>query len=505
MVNKMTDKPRLQNATAAIVSLDQNDISKNPWRYTWKKDKDTKGPQPDFIEMIKRCRFYYKRDPLTATTINKLIDIGINNLVFHKNGLSDNEFRVFEGLSDKLIVFAEDMALEFLISGLVVPEIEYGTMEKDEVKSLGIKKYDSLQMPETMWVRDPATIEIKSSVLPDQPSYFVTIPDEMLHFIRNNGIYPDGSEDQALYKEFESYSPTFVSKIKEGQNKILLENDFIIRRRITTESPYPTPYLSAAVDILEHKRNLRRTDYSIANKVLSAILQISVGSDDYPMTESEEDKKFMDGLKEQLLWRNRGNNDIENIFQLFTSHVVQLKWIFPDVDVLINDSKYQEINQEILFALGFPRILITGETEKSSAGDQEFASLSPIKTMENFREKILTVIKEIVYQVSKRNKFANTPEVEFEPINFHKFESYITALAKLFDSGGLSRDSMAKVLGYNFNDEVEKRALEQDKVEVFDVPAFGESPNSRPPTGPGQAPTVKKTTTTQKKVTNNGK
>jgi hypothetical protein len=289
-----------------------------------------------------------------------------------------------------------------------------------------------------------------------------------------------------------------------------LNNKFVIRRRVGTESVYPTQYLSSAVDILEHKRNLRRTDYSVANKVLSAILQVKVGDKDFPMTDSEEDKKYMDGLREQLLWRNRQNNDVENIFQLFTSHVVELKWIFPDISILLNDTKYQEINQEILFALGFPRILISGETERSGAGDQEFASLAPIKTMDNFREKILRVIKEIVYQVSKKNKFDSIPEVEFEPINFHKFDVYITALSKLFDSGGLSRDSLADVLGYNFDDEVEKRAEEQKKVEVFNVPAFGENPNSRPPSntvnnGSATPKPQPKAQNTTKKVNNNGK
>jgi len=499
---------KLQNATASIVSLDPSDVTKNPWRYTWEKNKDTKGPQQDFLSMVKRCRFYYERDPLTSTTINKLIDIGINTLKFHKNGLSDNEFKVFEGMKNKLLGFAEDMALEYLISGLVVPEVEYGSIPKDELKSLGIKKYDRLTMPKTMWIRDPASIEIKASPLPDKPSYFVTVPDEMLYFIRNSGTYPDGTEDQQLYASFSTYYPDFVEKIKAGQNRVLLENAFIIRRRVTTKSAYPTPYLSSAVDILEHKRNLRRTDYSVANKVLSAILQIKVGSDLFPMTASEEDTQFMDGLKNQLLWRNRGNNDVENIFQLFTSHVVELKWIFPDISILLNDAKYQEINQEILFALGFPRILIAGETERSGAGDQEFASLAPIKTMDNFRNKILTVIKEIVYQVSKRNNFTSVPEVEFEPINFHKFDVYIAALSKLFDSGGLSRDSLADVLGYNFNDEVEKRASEQEKVEAFNVPAFGENPNSRPPTSADTTKTdvVKpKTPASTKKVINNGK
>ena len=46
------------------------------------------------------------------------------------------------------------MAMEYLISGLVVPEIKVGVLTKDQVKELGIKKYDSLKYPISLWLRD---------------------------------------------------------------------------------------------------------------------------------------------------------------------------------------------------------------------------------------------------------------------------------------------------------------------------------------------------------------
>ena len=94
----------------------------NPWNVkpTNTKPTDTR----EFISLVNKCRFFYKKDPLTSTTINKLVEIGINDLTFSKNGLSDNEFRVFTGMEHDLLLFAEDMALEFLISGLVVPEVK---------------------------------------------------------------------------------------------------------------------------------------------------------------------------------------------------------------------------------------------------------------------------------------------------------------------------------------------------------------------------------------------
>src|SRR4030067_920816 len=76
--------------------------------------------------------------------------------VMDKNNLTENELRIFERISDDIMEFAENCALEFLISGLIVPEIKYATAGKIELKNLGIKKYENLVLPQEMWVRDSA-------------------------------------------------------------------------------------------------------------------------------------------------------------------------------------------------------------------------------------------------------------------------------------------------------------------------------------------------------------
>lgn len=473
----MSDK---KLARAQIISMGDSTFTQNPWKVTPSGMKSVTST--DFYNLVTKCRFYYKKDPLTSTTINKLIEIGINDLRFSKNGLSDNEFRVFTGIKQDLLGFAEAMALEYLISGLVIPEIKYGSKSKEDIKKLGVKKYETLTLPESMWVRDPTTIEVNSVFAPDRPSYFVIIPDKLVSFILMEGKYSDGTEDKQLYSWLKTYYPEFVNTVKEGNKKVLLDNDLIIRRKVLSDSPYPIPYLNAAIDILEHKRNLRKADFSVAVKVLSSILHVKVGSDEFPMTESEEDSVRLLALQEQLTWRNRSTMEVDNIFQLFTDHTVEMKWVFPDVTILLNDTKYGEVNQEIIFSLGFPRILISGESEKSNTSDPEMASIAPINTMNNFRSKILEVIKDVVYNVATRNNFSSIPGVAFAPINLHSFQNFITALGGLFDKGGISRTSMDEIFGYNFDDELEKRKAEQKKLVAAGVPEFAPAPFSREPT-----------------------
>ena len=120
-----------------------------------------------FPVAIDECRFYYARDPIASTVINKMVEIGVTDIIFDKGSISNNEFRLFTGIKDKLQEFMEACALEYLLSGLVVPEVKYASATKDQLQEIGIKKYDSMVLPISMWVRDPKTVKIKSVMVSD--------------------------------------------------------------------------------------------------------------------------------------------------------------------------------------------------------------------------------------------------------------------------------------------------------------------------------------------------
>jgi hypothetical protein len=452
----------------------------NPWTVVPKFQSSTKENQnTDFLKSINHCRFFYKTEPIVSTVIDKLVEIGINDLVFSKNKLSENEFRVFMAIKPKLVEFAEQMATEFLLSGLVVPEIGYNNVDKDFLFALGVKKYTSLELPDSMWVRDPSTIKVLTSLLADKPSYFVKIPTELLSFIKSKGKYPDGKEDKALYELLVKYYPEFIKEIESGKKEVFLDNKLIFRRKYTSDNPYPIPYINSALEALHHKRKLRRMDYSIIDKVISAIMHVKLGDKDFPVNDSAEDAEYVDNIRNQLRMRGTSDQVLERIFQLITNHTVDIKWIFPETTALLDTKKYDDINQEILFGLGFPRVLITGEALRSGTSDSEIATLSPIKTAEGFRRKVLEVIKEICMEVSKRNGFKSVPDVQFRAINLHKFTEILQGLTKLYDVAGISRTSFGKELGFDFTTEVDLMEEEMNTLREKSLPEFGPTPNSK--------------------------
>jgi len=434
----------------------------------------------NFKKVVNDCRFFYERDPIASTVINKTVDIGITEIILEKNNLSENEFRAFLGLQPFLQEFAENCALEYLLSGLVIPEVSYSAVSKEQLELMGVKKYSTLTLPTSMFLRDPTTIKINSTFMTDKPSYYVIIPEDLIIFIKNKGKYPDGTKDENLYIQLKTLFPEFVAQVESGVKEVLLENDNIIRRKVTTKSPYPVPYLFASLEALKHKRNLRRMDYSISSRVITAIQLFQLGSDEYPIT--EDDSTAFDDLKDQMSWRQSGGRDLEKIFQLFANHTLKITWVYPDVAALLNEKKYIEVNQDIFFAMGFPRILTVGENERTQSSDPEFASVSAVKSMESMQRQIYKIINNIVIETGKKNGFKSTPSVRFAKINLVAFADFISSMKYLYDTGNISRTTLDGAFGYVLNEELEKRKAETEKLEKLGLNPFEAQPFTSPDT-----------------------
>lgn len=437
----------------------------------------------DFHKIVEQCRFFYRKDPLGGQVVEKLVDIGINDIIFNYDSLSDNEARVFDGIKPALLEFASACCLEYLISGLVIPEVSYQSVDKDTLVDMGVKKYSSLILPVSMWIRDPMSIKIKSTLISDKPSYFAKVNDDLVSFIKNKGKYQDGTSDPELYKELLRIYKPFVEMVKNGQQYIPLNPEIALRRKVMTGMDYPTPYLYRSLEAMKHKRNLRRMDYSLASRVISAIQLFKVGSDEFPLVEGEEYR--LAAIESQMSYRNgTGGIDTDRLFQLFTDHTVQIEWIMPPVEALLDDTKYAEVNSDIMFGLGFPRILVTGETERSNSSDPEFASLSPIKTMEANQKEIIKIINMIIKRVARENNFKGTPKAEFFPINLMATKDFINGIIDLYATGNLSRTSYAGALGFNLKHELELREAENKDLESKNLTPLAEKPYSTPVTKP---------------------
>jgi len=479
--NKIKDPKTASHMTSAIWDGNSPQNAYNPWRAAdTKQVKAAVLDDKKFNKVVEECRYFYRKDPIANTTIDKLVELGVTELIIDKGSLSDNQYRILEGIKPKVLDFMRDGALEFLVSGMVVPSITFEWKRKADLESIGVKKYTKAWLPKDMWYRNPKHLELEESFISREPTYFLKIPDSYLRRLKNL-LSTGRQEDTKLVTDLMTSFPGFVEQLKAGEKKVILKDkhSLFIRRKPMVDTPYPTPYLYAAIESLQHKRNIRAMDFALASRVIEAIQIFRLGDKDFPLTKETEYQ--LEDLKAQIESRYAlSPASIERVFQLFGNHTLQIEWVIPPVEALLDDAKYAEVNNDIIYALGFPRILIVGESERSGSSDHDFATLSPVATMESFRGKLLRIAKYIFDEVVRRNDLGDYGGVRFEQINLVKFEQFSQALLELYEKGNLSRESIADYYGYNWDEEVHKRKDEKDLLEELGLDEYNPQPFDKP-------------------------
>jgi len=416
----------------------------------------------DYKKLIKMCRFFYKHDPIAGTVINKMVDFAVSPMMNQQDKCSDEEFAVFEALHSMLEEFYKNVCLEYLLSGLVVPHYEWSKVSGADLTPL-LNSRRRVSVPDNIWFRDPSTITIKASPIPNRKDYYVQVSAETIQFIKSKGKRPDGTIDIETYNALVENYPEFVKAIQNQKGlraEIRLEDIRPILSKCLPEDPYPIPYMTNALESLMHKRNIRKMDYSVAARVIAAIQLIKLGSDEFPVTDEDD----FEHIKEQMNYRT-SHGQAEKVFQLFANHTLSIEWVAPDTSAMLSREKYSSVEDDIIAGFGFPRTLITGETLRSNVeGGSDMATFSPIATLEAIRTKLLAWTVDLYEEVKENNSFIkNIPVPSFEPMKLYSLKDLNDITKDLYKEGSLSRKTRLQLQGINQLTEME-RIKKEDKA-----------------------------------------
>lgn len=435
----------------------------------------------DYYKQVAMCRFFYSRDPIVSGAINKQVELAFNGYKPKRRKCSDEEFAVYSAINDTILDSLKGMALEFLTSGLIVPEIGWKRVTGGE---LGLKnrRNRSYYVPDYIWLRAPENLVLKPSPIPTKVRLFVKVSSEDVTFIRSKGVYSDGTKDTELYDQIVRDYPEYVQMILDGKTEIPLNDHFVIRRKVVSTGLFPTPYLLPALESLVHKRNLKKMDYSIASRVISAIQLVQLGDKDFPLTEDDSDA--MEDLKKQMTWRTTQSN-MERVFQLFGNHTLKISWVYPDTAALLDDTKYISVNEDILHALGIPKIITVGETGRSATSQAEFALLPPAEVLKSLRNDLAPFVKELYKQIQERNHFTEVPAVGFAPIKLYDPEKISKVGETLFNNGALSPQTWDEISGFDieYENEQELRKAAEEITKKLGIEPTPQVPFSSPSIG----------------------
>lgn len=439
----------------------------------------------DYQQVIEACRFYYKKDPLISAVVNRLSDMAVTDLIIEKGTLRNKQYEALLKIIPQIKEYVRNAVREALISGLVYTEVDFATFRRKELRVLGISGFNKLKLPAKIWFRNPETLIIRPGLVASDARYFLKIPPKYVHFIQSGGKFDDGTQDKELYNLILKNHKDLVDAIKAGKTEVPLNPHYpVIRKEIHPNSPYPVPYLTPVIEHAAYKRNLRRMDYATASRVITAIMLVQLGNDNFPLT--EEDVDAFDEIEQQLrLQQNMSSSSnvaFERIIQLFADHTLHIEWIYPPLDALLNEKKYDPINQEILIGLGFPMSTIIGESLRSNSKNDVAISNIPNIVLEPLRNLLLNDIKQIIYDIIIMNGFKGNPgEIRFEPIKLESVESLIKMFDFLFSTGNISSQTMMAKFGFDYINELKNRIEEYNMLKKAQIPVFPPTPHSNEP------------------------
>lgn len=418
-----------------------------------------------YIEELRQSEYFYRYDPVASTCINRMVDLAITKIRNRRGFASEEEVYYYENVVGKITELLRACALEYLVAGMAIPAYTTERVMGNRLHpKLGRTRYT---VPKDLWVRNPENIVLKRKPAGMGRDVYLKIPADEVYFIQNNGKRQDGIYDKASYEALVRQWPDYVKRVKAGQTTILLDTVTPILRRPRPNGDWPQPFLVPALSALKHKLRIKQMDYSIATRAIEAIRLIKAGSDKFPVL---EDDGTLDDLKAQMAARNAYSN--EAIYTLFANHTVNVEWVFPPLEALLSDGKYTEPNAEVFMAMGFSRVLLVGETLRSNASQTVTATLGPVATLNELREKLLEWVQVLYRDLAEANGFKNTPIPYFLPIQAADAASLAQFAIEAAKIGALSKDTVAQMFGKDYineREQIDSESEVEDKPELFDV------------------------------------
>lgn len=431
---------------------------------------------PKNYHSILRMSFdFYQRGGHVARVVDRLSEFSITEIRNGQRSTTDEQNNYFEAVlhnrPSRLLRHLRIMALEYYLAGMVLPKIDW-------VEKKGFELSSKLPANKTYLVPvfdnyPPMLVEVKW-VGWGKKAFYLKISEADVKTIRNKGSKI--KEQQLKYKNWMENFPSFIRDIQDGADRIeITDSDPILRKELSI-TPYPTPYLYNILESLVFKQQLRRMDYAVASRVISAILLIKEGNDNFPLT--EETQYLLDNLQTQILARGGDPRKIERLFTLFTDHTTTLEWIHPDVQAMLDQDKYRQVNEELDNGLGFPAVLLTGIIKGGQAS--EVSTWAIQAQLEELRSMLIEWIRTEVYEAAaEKNNFRNMPDPNFKPIKLQDMIKTAAVYQQLFAEGNISRTTRDEMAGLDFRTEGE---LMKDEVEFAKgLPAFAPTPYSPPP------------------------
>jgi len=316
-----------------------------------------------------------------------------------------------------------------------------------------------------IWTRfvllNPDFVEVEKSMLIDEPVLKLDPDDNMKRIVQSR-------QPRELYNQLAQLQGGRIASLIARGEKIPL-NQFRVSHIAYKLSPYETvgtPIMFRAFKPLIYKDILRRAQIAIAERHITPIKVVKVGTDQIPAT-PEAIQAAKDAFDEL-------NYDLSSWF--FYHHAISFDYVSSAGKVLPLDREYDWIDKEITAALLGSKTIIDGSGPNFATASVALRILVNryLRNQQILKDWVKNyVFKPVaIQQEFKRiNEWGDEeyiiPEIEFEFMNLKDDTQMKQLMKELMKTGVLSKQTFFNYIGLNYEKEKKmvQKEYEEDKKE----------------------------------------
>ena len=489
--------PRIYRDKAAVISRDyvqrQNlDLAKS--------DPYTEDPKESF----KRAINYYYTNPLVGAATNILANLakkGFENDIDDTNIKQFYDTWTFDVGFDELLdwIFLDFFKVGHVTTYKVLakyePRVSYlspipgkkiktnkktTTGQKDKAAKKNI--WSKGHLPVAYTVLNPLLVNINGSLLFDKTSVALTPPPELAELLKK----PSGElteDEKILIKALPSDLKAAAEKGGEFQLDYRLVGQITYRKQ--PYERYARPKTLRVFDTLEYKNALKQADLSTVDGITNYILKITIGNDDYPVTSQEE----LEAVSQLFNTPNKA-------FECIWNHTLHIeKIVSPEIDKILGQGKYKQVNEDLTTGLSITRALIDGGTDINTA-EVELLVKGLMEEVNYARRQVTRWIYREYRQIAEAMNFDRIPRVRWDNGVLMDTILYMNTLSAMVDRRMLSYRTALESLNFDYPNELKNM---EEEVPLVEKGLFGIIGSPWQQSKPGIQPVQKSPTGTPSK------
>jgi len=319
-----------------------------------------------------------------------------------------------------------------------------------KVKAARKVRFKKTDIPLRYTVLNPLLVEIEGSMLFDNTKTTLK-PSNELKKMLNKPAKDLTLEEKEIIKQLPA---PFKAQVKAGGN-IALDSLLVgsIDWRKQPYERYPRPRGTRVFESLDYRTKLREADLSTLDGITNYILKITIGSDEFPVTNQEE----LDRVAQIF-------NTPSKSFDVVWNHTLKIeKIVSPEIGDILGQEKYMQVNEDITAGLALTRALIDGTVNLNQASAGLIVK-TVIEEVEYARRLVTRWIYREYRQIAEAMGFDQYPKVRWDDTVLRDIILYMTIVSQLVDRRMLSYQTALERLGFNYDVELENMTNEFDSV-----------------------------------------